>query len=362
MESKLTNRHLTTFNKSDQVVEGWYWALRSSELKTGQAKPARVMGKDLALFRGEDGDVVALDAHCPHRGSHLGLGKVEGNSVRCGYHRWKYDADGACVDAPLTNRPPPVCVPSWPVEEHYGLIWVWTGKEAKHPLPEAPELMGYEVAVAFGPPYEKGCHPNVVMCDAIDSMHFKSVHKIPGDVLDMEVVTVNEACQRFDNVAPLPKDSLLRRVVGWFYNGPLTFSLCYWFGHTGTVTIGPDFLHFHIMFTNRVGDDGQSEGQTVVLTRKRKGPIGWVLNNVILFLTWVVGSYFGMGDTPQFDTIKFDFKTPVKGDYTLVSFIQHVEQMPTAAWGYGAATDQESAAEPPRLALAQIGGVGGSGS
>jgi phenylpropionate dioxygenase-like ring-hydroxylating dioxygenase large terminal subunit len=65
----LTNNQ--TFNRPDKIIEGWYWAMRSSELKKGVAAPLNFLGRELVVYRGENGRVVALDAYCPHMGAHL---------------------------------------------------------------------------------------------------------------------------------------------------------------------------------------------------------------------------------------------------------------------------------------------------
>jgi 3-ketosteroid 9alpha-monooxygenase subunit A len=56
--------------------------MSSTELKIGAVKSIRLCGQELVLFRGENGKVSALDAYCPHMGTHLGKGKVVGNNVR----------------------------------------------------------------------------------------------------------------------------------------------------------------------------------------------------------------------------------------------------------------------------------------
>ena len=90
--------------------------------------------------------------------------------------------------------------------------------------------------------------------------------------------------------------------------------MCYWYGSTGTVTLGPDFLHFYIIFTLRMIEGGKTEGQTILITPKRRGFWGWVLNRGLLWLTQQVGNYFAKGDTQVFQTIQFDLKTPTKAD------------------------------------------------
>lgn len=340
------------FNRSDRVVEGWYWALRSADLRRGRVLPLKLMGRDLAIFRGRDGQVVALDAYCPHMGAHLAEGKVEGDGLRCFFHHWKFARDGAVVDVPCQSKPPRTGVRSWPVAERYGLIWVYTAVEATSPVPFVPELEGVEVEATLGNAFTKRCHPNVVLINAIDSQHFHSVHDLPN-VLDMVAEPIDERRILVRNANPVPASSRLWRFFSRFYSRELTYSMCYTNGSTGTVTLGPDFLHFHIMFTLRTGPDGVAEGQTVLLTKKRRGPIGWSFNRVVLLLTRVVGDYFAKGDTKVFATIKFDLKTPLKMDRAILEFIRHLEGQRVAPWA-----QLPTRAEEPHLAEAKAQAAG----
>jgi hypothetical protein len=56
-------------------------------------------------------------------------------------------------------------------------------------------------------------------------------------------------------------------------------------------------------------------------------------SRVLLWLTRVVGAYFAKGDTRIFKTIKFNFRTPVKADASIIQFIEHAEKQQTIAWG-----------------------------
>lgn len=334
MDSKYSNSNLHKFNNPEVVIEGWYWALQSRELKPGKAKGIRLSGKDLAIFRTESGEVVAMDAFCPHRGAHLGGGTVEGDALRCYYHHWKFDSNGDCVDVPCLKRAPNTGVNTYPAEDHFGLIWVWVGQGEPHGLPSIPDLDGEEVEVTFARPYVKNCHPNIVMSDAIDVQHFRSVHRIPGDILDLDGEQVNDHTLHYANVAGVPEDTLIGRLIGLFYKEQLTYSLCYWNGSSGSVTVGPDFQRFHIIYANRLGENGTSEGQVVLLTKRKKTKLGRLYGKTLLGATRIVSDYFANGDTPQFNTIKFDFKNPIKDDKTILQFINHVENSPVADWGF----------------------------
>lgn len=321
------------FNNPERIIEGWYWAMRSGEIKRGQAKPLSFLGRELVIYRGEDGKVRALDAYCPHMGAHLAEGRVEGTSIRCLFHYWKYDQKGQCVEIPcqaLCDFVPQIN--SWAVEEGYGLVWLWAGRTPNQPLPFVPELEHSEWDYKLANRFVKPCHPNVMMINAIDAQHFNSVHNLPVD-LNLEPTEINENCIMFRNTTAIPRTKPITRFLSRFYNDALTYILCYWFASTGTVTVGPDFLHFHIIFALRPTRDGKSEGQTILVTRKRHGIIGKLFNQIVLLLTWVVGAYFARGDTRIFKTIKFDFRTPIKADLPIIRFIQHAERQKTIAWG-----------------------------
>lgn len=334
--SLLSNSQLGTFNQPDRIVEGWYWVIASDEVPRGKAAMAHVMGQELAVYRTESGRVVILDAKCKHRGAHLGRGEVSGETLRCPYHRWQYGDDGSVVSIPCQAQPPNTGVSSWPAEEKYGLIWVYTGAEAKHPVPSVPELEGEEVEFTIASRYTQACHPNVVMLDAIDVQHFHSVHRIEY-LLDLDYEVVNSANMRFVNTRHAPRDTAVGRFLRLFYKGPITYELSYWFGSTGTVTLGPDFAHFHTMFANRLAPDGTTEGLVILVTRRHPGLLGKLRSRAKLAVTKRVVNYFGEGDTPNFASIQFDFQTPIKADKQLISFIQHIEAQPTARWGFAAA-------------------------
>ena len=321
----------TTFNHTEQVAEGWYWALRSGSLTKGAVAPVKLLGRDLVAWRGQDGVVRVADAFCPHMGAHLAEGRGDGTGIRCFFHDWRFAADGACDLVPCQDKPANVRIRTWPVAERYGLVWVYTGAEPRFPVPFAPELEHDPCDARLSSAFEKACHPNVVMINAIDAQHFNSVHNLPVKLF-MERRDLSAHAASFSNTTGPSADTLFGRFLKRFYAGPITYSMCYWAGTNGTVTLGPDFWHFHILFALRLGEGGKTEGQTVLLTRRRTGPAK-LLSWIALFLSDLVGRYFAMGDTRVFQTIRFDFQTPVKSDHAIVGFIKHFEAQPAVRWG-----------------------------
>lgn len=335
------------FNNPDAVVEGWYWLCKSAEVSRGRVRAINLLGRELAVYRGADGQVAALDAYCAHMGAHLAEGRVEGNALRCFFHHWRYETDGRCSDIPCLEGAPGARarVRSWPVTERYGMVWLWTGDRPAHDVPEVPELAGTPSATMVANRFRKACHPNVVLINAIDEQHFRSVHHLPGSILKLEPLIRDARNIEFHNTGRVPVNSLLGRLVAPFYKGPLTYAMSYWYGSLGSVTFGPDFLHLHLIFALRRGKDGGTEGQTIALTRHRPGPLGWLVNKALLAFTAIAARYFAYGDTRVFQTIRFRFLNPIAADRAVISFMRHLEGQPLAQWG------EEGDAPGPRARL-----------
>lgn len=123
----------------------WQPVFAADELEPGQAVPLKVLHQELTLYRGEDGAAHIVAGRCAHRGVLLSVGMVEGNCIRCRYHGWQYDQTGQCVDQPAEPKDfaAKIRIPSYPVEEYFGLIWVYLGESPVPELPRWPELEPY---------------------------------------------------------------------------------------------------------------------------------------------------------------------------------------------------------------------------
>jgi vanillate O-demethylase monooxygenase subunit len=76
----------------------WYVAAWDYELIDGKLLARTLLNERVLLYRGDSGEVIALNDRCPHRGALLSHGRREGDGVRCMYHGIKYDQTGRCVD------------------------------------------------------------------------------------------------------------------------------------------------------------------------------------------------------------------------------------------------------------------------
>lgn len=80
------------------------------QIPPGEGRTFRIGTEEIAVFRGRDGSVYAVENRCPHRGAPLAEGVFGGVQVICPYHSYRFQlSDGACVtDASCRLRTFPV--------------------------------------------------------------------------------------------------------------------------------------------------------------------------------------------------------------------------------------------------------------
>jgi ferredoxin-NADP reductase/nitrite reductase/ring-hydroxylating ferredoxin subunit len=105
----------------------WYPIASSEDLPFRHVYAGQLLGRELAVWRADDGNVNVWENRCLHRGVRLSIGINEGGELKCQYHGWRYaNRSAGCTyipahpaDAParrIQNR-------TYPVREAYGLIW-----------------------------------------------------------------------------------------------------------------------------------------------------------------------------------------------------------------------------------------------
>lgn len=170
-------------NGEIRYPRGWFIIGGADEYPAGVVKPIKYFGRELVAFRGENGAVVVLDAYCPHLGAHLGYGgTVEGNTLRCPFHAWRFDAAGQCVEIPYAKHiPPKACTTTWLTSEVSGLVFIWhdpQGNKPDYAIPEMPEF-GKEGWTGWNlNRLEIKTHPREIIENVADSAHFLYVHQM----------------------------------------------------------------------------------------------------------------------------------------------------------------------------------------
>ncbi|WP_394830610.1 Rieske 2Fe-2S domain-containing protein [Pendulispora rubella] len=167
----------------------WYALARSSEIGT---KPKRLtrFGKNLVAWRDRQGKPSVMGESCPHFGASLAAGHVDRDGcLVCPFHRWRFDAGGACVGIPGSNVIPPTAHRSPMVTaERYGLVWAWWGSaEPRFALPDFPQYDDakarsvHEFAIRTPVP--------VIVANSYDARHFVEFHRTPAAAIRFRAET-----------------------------------------------------------------------------------------------------------------------------------------------------------------------------
>jgi phenylpropionate dioxygenase-like ring-hydroxylating dioxygenase large terminal subunit len=160
------------------LINDWHPLIQSDVLAEGQVQAARLLAEDIVLWR-TNGQVLAWQDLCLHRGTRLSLGRVEQQQLVCPYHGWSYNAAGVCTHIPAhPDQKPPTkaVVKSYQAREQYGLVWVSLGQPA-HPIPPFPEWNNPNYRKIFCGPYQVNASGPRLVENFLDVGHFPFVHE-----------------------------------------------------------------------------------------------------------------------------------------------------------------------------------------
>src|SRR3569832_550365 len=87
-------------------MNAWYAAAWDADVKAALL-PRTICGKHIVMYRKADGSVAALEDACWHRLVPLSKGRLEGDTVVCGYHGLNYNTQKRNTNKPTqeTNNP-----------------------------------------------------------------------------------------------------------------------------------------------------------------------------------------------------------------------------------------------------------------
>jgi phenylpropionate dioxygenase-like ring-hydroxylating dioxygenase large terminal subunit len=94
-------------------------------------KALRLLGEDLVMFRDEQGRYGLVERACPHRGTDLAYGRLEGGGLRCPFHGWLFDVSGQCLETPAepegSRMYANIKQKAYPVVERSGILFAYLG-------------------------------------------------------------------------------------------------------------------------------------------------------------------------------------------------------------------------------------------
>ncbi|HWI85857.1 MAG TPA: aromatic ring-hydroxylating dioxygenase subunit alpha [Sphingomonas sp.] len=163
----------------------WYIAAFSDEIST---KPIErtLLGVPVALYRTEEGRVVAMYGLCPHRYYPLARGVVEGDALVCGYHGFTFASSGKCIRIPAQGAGAGFTQPTYPLVERGFLTWIWMGNADLADESLIPPYVDYGLdqpgwATSGRDYFELKARSQLLIDNLMDLTHLPHVHHhIPG--------------------------------------------------------------------------------------------------------------------------------------------------------------------------------------
>lgn len=127
------------------LINNWYAACTVDELGD-QPLRLQILAHSLVLFRDNAGNAHCLSDYCVHRGARLSQGECKNGGLMCPQHGWEFNGAGQCTLIPAGSKTPTepprrARVPAYPVEEKYGLLFVFLGDLQEDERPTVTDIM-----------------------------------------------------------------------------------------------------------------------------------------------------------------------------------------------------------------------------
>jgi phenylpropionate dioxygenase-like ring-hydroxylating dioxygenase large terminal subunit len=162
------------------LLDDWHPVAVAAHIAAGAITATELLDTRLALWRDSAGQLHAWEDRCPHRGTRLSMGAVQGDTVRCAYHGWRFGSEGRCRHIPalpaLGEANLKAQVGVFAVQERNGLVWVCLGTPSGQ-APAFPEYADERLRKVVCGPYEvRSSGPRIVE-NFLDMAHFAFVHE-----------------------------------------------------------------------------------------------------------------------------------------------------------------------------------------
>ena len=163
----------------------WYPVIAKNEVPKRHPIQVRMLGEELCVYRGSQGQAVAIRDICPHRGARPSEGTCHWKgTVTCPYHGWTFDENGKHVavlsegpDSKICGKPGTEAY-VFPTRELKGLVFAWIGDTEPAPIEEdVPEEFFDPKAVMY---YNDRIHWDTIWCQALENSldsHVNYLHR-----------------------------------------------------------------------------------------------------------------------------------------------------------------------------------------
>ena len=129
---KVTRRAMSQMADRDTpfIRDEWYVVAFGAELGRSLLRRT-LLDRRLVMFRTSGGEPIALEDRCAHRSYPLSAGRLDGDTVVCGYHGMRFDQRGDCIEVPSQAAcPKGIGVRRYVLAERGPFVWGWFGEES----------------------------------------------------------------------------------------------------------------------------------------------------------------------------------------------------------------------------------------
>lgn len=317
---------MKVFNNPDVLPSSWYAVLPSSAVKRGQVKKTTLLDRPIAIFRGENNEVYAVDGRCPHLGADLSRGCVIGNNLQCEFHHWVFNGQGQCEKIPSQKFIPPSAKTfAYPVQERYGFIWLYNGPKPAFPIPFFEQWDHAQLKAFRLPQIVFKCHSHIAACNGLDIEHMRSLHNMK--FIEEPVLTQLDfyRIQVKYNMAFGGK-SVMDKIVRACLGESFILNFTTWGGNMAMGEVAHKHFPILMIFNHVPHSGGGTKCNSFFFLPKEKSFFGEPNYFKLPFLLLIM-NHFLVADMDLFNTIRF-WPRLIEKDEPLRLFIQQVNQMP----------------------------------
>jgi phenylpropionate dioxygenase-like ring-hydroxylating dioxygenase large terminal subunit len=296
--------------------ESWFPICLSREIPAGKIVGVDFLGGRVVAYRGATGIARVMSAYCAHLGADLSVGDVQGESVRCAFHHWKYNADGICESTKVGDPPPAgACLFAFPTCERHGIVFAYNGERPRFavpnfPYPDSELLMSTSILPKITP-----TDPWVLSCNTPDMQHIKALHNVTFDEDDPhDRVEWTDHSMLYDFKGRHAQGQPIEYRVG-IYGTNI-------FYQSGTI----DGRWFGAMTPFGLPRPGQTRVFAVIAARKADGDE--VSTAAFLKAVTDLEMQVVREDVPVLNSIHFRPGTLTRSDRTLARFFQYLRDYP----------------------------------
>ncbi len=306
----------------------WYLFCELERLRHGPVS-LRILGRQLVAFRTGSGRIAVLDARCSHLGADLGFGTVQGETLQCPFHQWRYGSDGLCVAGP---DPADACsmprLRSYPAEERHGYVFFFNGPEPLFPL---PFFFGAEPGdFVAGRPfrYVADCAWYMNAANGYDMQHFLCVHgrelSAPCEIDRPHPFALRNR-YRAGVVGESWSDRILRRLVG----DTVEVSITSWGGPHMLMTADFPRAQSRFLIATQPLDDGRTLCEGIVFLRRSRNLLArWLWEPFSLRVRRWLTHQFVAEEVRSLRSIRYNPRGLGRKDREMIQFFQWLASLP----------------------------------